>query len=220
MRSTRAGADFLQLDASGVPVGGLADWLAGELRRAVSDGRLRVGSRLPATRVLAGDLGVSRGVVTEAYRRLVEDGQVVGLGRAGTVVVAAPLAVPNLVPNSEPGPGLGAGSGAPHPATAGPRVTSRGHPGPFVDRPGAEVFEAVRAAPARIDLTPGVPDLAAFPRAGWLRAERAVLAGLSSADFGYGDPRGAPDGRGRGAGRPPGEARPSVRAAGRLTAVS
>jgi GntR family transcriptional regulator/MocR family aminotransferase len=50
----------------------------------------------------------------------------------------------------------------------------------------------MRATPARIDLTPGVPDLAAFPRAAWLRAERAVLAALTPTEFGYGDPRGAP----------------------------
>jgi GntR family transcriptional regulator/MocR family aminotransferase len=50
----------------------------------------------------------------------------------------------------------------------------------------------MRAVPARIDLSPGVPDLAAFPRMAWLRAERSVLNDLSPADFGYGDPRGAP----------------------------
>ncbi|HEV7625836.1 MAG TPA: PLP-dependent aminotransferase family protein, partial [Streptomyces sp.] len=47
-------------------------------------------------------------------------------------------------------------------------------------------------APARIDLTPGVPDLSAFPRAAWMRAERSVLGALSASDLGYGDPRGAP----------------------------
>ncbi|WP_425086153.1 GntR family transcriptional regulator, partial [Streptomyces hainanensis] len=67
-------SDFLQLDVTAAPPGGRADWLARQLRGAVADGRLPVGSRLPATRVLAGELGVSRGVVTEAYRRLVEDG--------------------------------------------------------------------------------------------------------------------------------------------------
>ncbi|NGO72706.1 PLP-dependent aminotransferase family protein, partial [Streptomyces boncukensis] len=41
-------------------------------------------------------------------------------------------------------------------------------------------------------LSPGLPDLTAFPRAAWLRAERAVLAGLPAPDLGYGDPRGAP----------------------------
>jgi GntR family transcriptional regulator/MocR family aminotransferase len=44
---------------------------------------------------------------------------------------------------------------------------------------------------SEIDLSPGVPDLTGFPRAAWLRAERAVLAEASPADLGYGDPRGS-----------------------------
>ncbi|MBB0230647.1 PLP-dependent aminotransferase family protein, partial [Streptomyces calidiresistens] len=62
--------------------------------------------------------------------------------------------------------------------------------GLFVPDPGAEAHEVLRAAPARIDLTPGTPDLAAFPRTAWLRAERAVFEDLPAADLGYGDPRG------------------------------
>jgi GntR family transcriptional regulator/MocR family aminotransferase len=56
--------------------------------------------------------------------------------------------------------------------------------------PGEDVFDLIRAAPARIDLSPGVPDLAAFPRGAWLRAEREVLGELAASGFGYGDPRG------------------------------
>ncbi|MEU6664919.1 PLP-dependent aminotransferase family protein [Streptomyces sp. NPDC046727] len=85
------GSDFLQLAVADVPAGGKAEWLAGRLRQAIADGRLALGSRLPPTRVLAAELRVSRGVVTEAYRRLAEDGQVAGRRRAGTVVVAAPF---------------------------------------------------------------------------------------------------------------------------------
>ncbi|WP_163513514.1 PLP-dependent aminotransferase family protein [Fodinicola acaciae] len=166
-RSIRA-ADFLQLDIAQAPAGRMADWLAEQLRRAVSDGRLAVGSRLPATRTLAADLRVSRGVVTEAYQRLIEDGHAAGRGRAGTVVVAAPVAAP--------------------PARA-PETTSGDI---FGKPPGLDIFDAIRATPARIDLSPGLPDLAAFPRAAWSRAERAVLASLSAADFGYGDPHGDP----------------------------
>jgi GntR family transcriptional regulator/MocR family aminotransferase len=148
------------------PPGGLSDWLTQRLRLAIADGRLPVGSRLPATRVLAGELRVSRGVVTEAYQRLTEDGHVAGRGRAGTIVVAAPVSPPQPVPSAEP--------------TAFPTVLD------------ADVFDSLREIPARIDLSPGVPDLAAFPRSAWLRAERTVLGALSSSDFGYGDPRGAP----------------------------
>ena len=43
-----------------------------------------------------------------------------------------------------------------------------------------------------LNLSPGVPDLSAFPRAAWLRAERAVLATATITDLGYGDPRGNP----------------------------
>lgn len=180
------GPDFLQLDRADAPAGGLSDWLAQHLRRAISDGRLPVGSRLPATRVLAGELHVSRGVVTEAYQRLIEDGQLAGHGRAGTRVVAAPLRVPDA---DQGAVGVGA-----VPADLGAAAA----PAPAADlavfgaRPGIEIFDALRAARCRIDLSPGVPDLAAFPRAAWLRAERAVLDGLSSPSFGYGDPRGAP----------------------------
>ncbi|MFF5056549.1 PLP-dependent aminotransferase family protein [Micromonospora sp. NPDC000663] len=166
--SITAGADFLQLDVGEAPPGGRAAWLAGRLRAAIADGRVPVGARLPASRVLAVELGVSRGVVTEAYQRLTEDGHVVGRGRAGTVVVATPAAVVHRAP------------------------APRRPPEVFADRPDTTVFDALRTAPAELDLTPGVPDLAAFPRGAWLRAERAVLHRLAPADFGYGDPSGTP----------------------------
>jgi len=146
----------------------LSDWLTERLRAAISDGRLPIGSRLPATRVLAGELQISRGVVTEAYQRLTEDGHVAGQGRAGTVVVAVPV------------------------GTTPDRTESIARTSAVVTEPGLDIFDAMRAAPARIDLTPGVPDLAAFPRAAWLRAERAVLNDLESSEFGYGDPSGTP----------------------------
>ncbi|MFI9363877.1 PLP-dependent aminotransferase family protein [Kitasatospora sp. NPDC053057] len=171
-RSGETGADFLQLDAADAPPGGLTDWLARRLREAVADGRLPAGSRLPASRVLAAELGVSRGVVTDAYRRLAESGQLAGRGRGGTVVVAlapaGPRDLPEAVPSARPAPVL------------------------FRDDPGPEVFDHLRGTPARIDLTPGVPDLAAFPRAAWLRAERTVLDGLAAHHLGYGDVRGTP----------------------------
>ncbi|RZT15409.1 GntR family transcriptional regulator/MocR family aminotransferase [Kribbella sp. VKM Ac-2569] len=165
---SNGGADFLQLDPAEAPPGGLADWLTDRLRTAISTGHLPVGTRLPATRTLATDLGLSRGVVTESYQRLTEDGHVSTHGRRGTVVVAA--AMIGDVRTSE-----------------GPRFVGRQNLAVTDD-----VFDRLRGLPARIDLTPGVPDLAAFPRSAWLRAERAVLADLESADFGYGDPAGTP----------------------------
>jgi GntR family transcriptional regulator/MocR family aminotransferase len=44
------------------------------LRAAIRDGRLAPGARLPSTRALAADLGISRGVVTSAYAQLAAEG--------------------------------------------------------------------------------------------------------------------------------------------------
>ncbi|HEX4791111.1 MAG TPA: PLP-dependent aminotransferase family protein, partial [Actinospica sp.] len=186
-----ADADFLQLDLRQARPGGLSGYLAEQLRRAIADGRLPIGGRLPPGRMLAEELRVSRGVVTEAYQRLIEDGQLAGRGRAGTFVVAAPVTVPSAPPRArdEDQDASPAAGGA---VPAAPRDTPVAAPlTDFGAAPGPEVFDALRASRAGIDLTPGVPDLAAFPRSGWLRAERRVLDGLSPAEFGYGDPRGA-----------------------------
>lgn len=168
------GADFLQLDLTTVPVGRRAQWIADQLRDAVANGVLRVGSRLPPSRTLAAELGVSRGVVTEAYRRLSDDGHVAGQGRNGTIVQAVPAVTTAL--SSSP---------------ASPRLA--GVPADLFRHPvGEHSFEVLRDAEASYDLSPGVPSLAAFPRRAWLRAERSVLDTLSARDLGYGDPRGAP----------------------------
>ncbi|WP_243842938.1 PLP-dependent aminotransferase family protein [Mumia sp. ZJ430] len=169
---TKPGADFLGLDLTGVASGSLATYLAAQIREAILDGSLPIGARLPASRTLGQDLGVSRGVVTEAYRRLADEGHVEGRGRAGTVVVSSPV---------RPTPAAGGRAASP---IAGAETAV------FSDLDGADFVDRLRAAPARIDLSPGVPDLTAFPRAAWLRAEREVLTGRSAADLGYGDPRG------------------------------
>ncbi len=78
------GADFLQLSRASAPARGLTSWLADAIRDAIIDGRLRVGAHLPATRVLADELGVSRGVIVEAYQRLTQEGLVGGRPGAGT----------------------------------------------------------------------------------------------------------------------------------------
>ena len=67
----------------------------------------------------------------------------------------------------------------------GTRVAAVPEPAPTA----APVVPAPR--PDRVDLSPGLPDLSAFPRAAWLRCTRAVLTEVAAADLGYGD-RGAP----------------------------
>ena len=45
-----------------------------QLRAAVQSGRLSADERLPSSRALAAELGVSRGVVVEAYGQLAAEG--------------------------------------------------------------------------------------------------------------------------------------------------
>ena len=185
------GSDFLQLRPASAPSKGLTTWLRDALRTAIFDGRLPGGTRLPATRTLAAELAVSRGVVVEAYQRLGDEGLVRARTGVGTVVTAAPLAG---------APASRTGSAGHRQATDQPpgdraitdRAVDRGITDRAVgDHPAAGLRLPLPAPPhTELDLSPGVPDLSAFPRAAWLRAERAVLDHATSADLGYGDPRG------------------------------
>lgn len=56
------------------------------LRTAIRAGRLRAGERLPSTRQLADQLGVSRGLVVSAYEQLLAEGYVVSAVGSGTRV--------------------------------------------------------------------------------------------------------------------------------------
>lgn len=183
------GTDFLTLSIDQAPAGAMSGWLAEQIRAAVRGGRLRPDDRLPASRTLATDLGVSRGVVTEAYRRLVDDGVVVTGGRAGTVIARA-VPMSGLPPVTRDSATAGGSLPARPPVTT---ERSAANAGFAFDTPvGTDVFSALRAHPAAYDLSPGLPDLTAFPRTDWLRAERAVLSTLSPQTFGYGDPAGSP----------------------------
>ena len=146
------GSDFLGLDSSDAPPRGRTAWLAQRLRTAIADGTLAPGNRLPASRILAGELSMARGTVVEAYRRLAEEGLLVTNRGGGTEV--APLA---FAPATRPEPGPDAA-----------------------------------ASREMLNISAGVPDLSAFPRAAWLRAERRVLATATAAELGYADPQGAP----------------------------
>jgi GntR family transcriptional regulator/MocR family aminotransferase len=57
-----------------------------ELRNAIRAGRLPADATLPSTRSLAAQLGVSRGVVVEAYEQLVAEGYLTGHERSATRV--------------------------------------------------------------------------------------------------------------------------------------
>ena len=86
---------------SGIP---LARQLAGTVRDQVVAGTLPVGRRLPSTRALAVDLGVSRSVTEQAYDQLAAEGWLESRHGSGTFV-AAGAAPPRARRPSRPRPG-------------------------------------------------------------------------------------------------------------------
>ncbi len=64
----------------------LTQWLYEELRRAILDGRLRRGTRIPATRGIATEYGVSRRIVVNVFDQLRDEGYLTAKIGAGTRV--------------------------------------------------------------------------------------------------------------------------------------
>ena len=133
------------------------------LRDAIRDGRLQAGERLPSSRELARELGVSRGLVQECYGQLLSEGYLDS--RVGSATRVAPRAYPGAYPiRGHDGAGLA--------QTAGP---VRGAPLPRLIA----------------DFRSGVPDLSSFPRGDWVWAVREACREVATADLDYGDPRGS-----------------------------
>src|SRR5262245_971162 len=63
-----------------------ARWLYATLRNEILAGRLRPGARLPATRELATQCGLSRGTIVAAFQQLQAEGYAEGSVGSGTYV--------------------------------------------------------------------------------------------------------------------------------------
>ncbi|HMD25755.1 MAG TPA: PLP-dependent aminotransferase family protein, partial [Streptosporangiaceae bacterium] len=138
--------------------------LEASLREAIRGGRLRAGERLPSSRELARELGVSRGMVQDCYGQLLAEGYLTS--RTGSATRVA---------------GLSGQQAGDQPA-AGPALVS-----PSPPPPGRQPA----APPLIADFQPGVPDLSSFPRTDWAWAVKQACTQAASADLGYGDPRGS-----------------------------
>ncbi|MFC7532745.1 PLP-dependent aminotransferase family protein [Actinoplanes sp. GCM10030250] len=135
------------------------------LRAAIVDGRVPSGHRLPATRVLAADLGVSRGSVAGAYERLTAEGYLTARVGAGTFVAAAPASRRAPRPATDP---LRPRSGW----TFTPLRTSGEEPAP------------------RYDFRTGIPDAHLFPFDTWRRLVVAELRLRANGPGTYAEPSG------------------------------
>jgi GntR family transcriptional regulator / MocR family aminotransferase len=140
----------------------LRSQLERQLRDVIRTGRLGAGERLPSSRALARELGLSRGLVQDCYSQLQAEGYLSADVGSATRVAARAEVISSPAPSSPaPSPAVVAGGGA---------------------RPGAVMS---------VDFASGVPDLASFPRADWAWAVREACRMAPNAALNYGDPRGS-----------------------------
>lgn len=145
---------------------GTTEALFTQLRDGIVAGRFQPGDRLPASRELAGRLGISRHTVTTVYGRLVAEGFLEGRAGGGTYV--------GEVTRSK--------SRARRPAAISPRRLVELEQAPAVGWRGEQ--------PPTFDLRPATPDPRLFPLVAW---RRCVTSALQVAPPGYGDPAGLPE---------------------------
>ncbi|CAM4029092.1 Histidinol-phosphate aminotransferase [Bordetella tumbae] len=147
------------------------------LKASILDGRLPAGSRLPASRALAEQLGISRNTVLLAYSQLTAEGYV-RADRQGTWVAFLPMA---------PATGINPAAriSLPKPISPAP-----------MDASAAQRVSRLIASPRHIEaavaLRPGTPALSHFPLGAWRRTLDRTLRDMPISTLGYGDPAGEP----------------------------
>ena len=154
------------------------------LRAGIVDGVVPPGSRLPATRALATELGVSRTTVLLAYEQLAAEGYLDGKRGSGSYVqaVAAPSAA--------------RGKGAPptrlsDAAPAAPRLSAFG--AFLTDRRSRPIFSSYVSGRPRLpyDFRYGAPSLQDFPVQIWQRCLGRRARRASAPFYDYGHPQGS-----------------------------
>ncbi len=154
----------------------LATQLYEGLRQAVLRGQIRRGERLPSSRLLADDLGVSRNTVTSAYEQLLAEGYIEAKVGSGSCVA-----------RSLPDELLSASAGAVKVAKKRAQrhsISSRGQM--LSSRPVRVLTVGGRPQP----FASGLPDLHEFPFETWARLMARHWRRPGYSLVGYGDPAG------------------------------
>ena len=143
------------------------------IRRAILDGVVGPGTRLPSSRALAGDLGVSRTTTLLAVQQLQAEGYLTARRGSGTSV--ADQLPDDLVTRD---------GGRPAPGVRHPALSRRG-----------TAVAAVREGARRLEGPPrafriGTPGVDLFPVSLWSRLVSRRLRGVTAAQLDYGDPAG------------------------------
>jgi GntR family transcriptional regulator/MocR family aminotransferase len=144
-----------------------------QMRRAIHDGALAPGGRLPSSRGLAEHLGVARASVVAAYDLLQAEGYIEGRQGAGAFVAADLSGVLDV---------------------GGPTVEPAGRAAPKLPARAREFADLALPQAGRepVPFTNGRTLMDARAQAAWSRSARRALRVLDVGHFGYSDPQGLP----------------------------
>ena len=169
---------WLQLDGDGP----LHRQLYRALRAAILNGRLAAGQRLPGTRQLARELGISRNTVLQACEQLLAEGYTTGRARSGTFVADA-------LPARASGPRGASGSGAAETARE-PTLSALGQRLSLVAPPGRASWSPWQEL-LPFDFRYGEPSYSDLPLETWSRLLGRRARRLSARRLAYQPPGGA-----------------------------
>jgi GntR family transcriptional regulator / MocR family aminotransferase len=169
-RAREAAIPFVAVEAYGRP---LYAQIYDGYRKAILEGRLRAGQRIPSTRALAAELGISRLPVLTAFEQLLHEGYLEGRTGSGTFVASSIQDMQDATALAD--------------APLSRRSASRRR---------ASVPAASPARPARSDkpllgaFRVSLPALDHFPQKIWARLVTRHARAMSIEQMAYGDPAG------------------------------
>ncbi len=148
--------------------------LDNQIRQAILSGRLPLGTRLPSSRVLARDVGVSRLTVVNAFQQLIAEGFLEARRGAGSFVASG---LPESLPLIPTDPGDGTQTVGRH----GPRLSRRGK---------SLAAGADSPTPGTSPFAPNQPAYDEFPFSKWSRLWSRCWRQPAMDMLNYGDPLG------------------------------
>lgn len=181
----------LPFDPAGIALDrrrGLSQQLYQALRGRILDGRLRSGTRLPATRDLAGMLALSRNSVVRAYDQLYAEGFIESRVGDGTYVTQ----LPKLSTHLPTGLSRGLSTGLSTFCECGTEdiYSQVFSSGPLQRLESHHLSRPRTGAPRAFRL--GVPAFDLFPFDVWAKLQAGFWRNPDPAQLGYGDPAGEP----------------------------
>jgi GntR family transcriptional regulator/MocR family aminotransferase len=174
-----AGAPFIMLGDRG-DAGPIYRQIYSAIRRSILSGEFASGLRLPASRLLAQQLGVARMTVINAYEQLLAEGYLEGRAGAGTYVAS------QLPEEFLQIPRAGKTSEKKRLPRSKPSLSAYGT---YLSRQSAALLRS-HSATTVIPFQHGLPAIDRFPFAVWAKIAQKWQRSPPAELLGYGDPRG------------------------------